>query len=217
MKTRISLVVLAVLFLGLGVCLTFKSASSNLSVATAQNADAKMPVSQSQSLPSPDNLSPTLMPTTATGSKSVPLIAKIMTGSVSPVRADRPVSVLNNHKVEYSGLYGEARIAVAGKSYDLSPNQMGNFQRVYINTSAKVAIQINYPEGQAGDPVAVEVEDGGELANKTMGEVVQLDDQKDAQIQFVAGDQEGIYRLVLRYGADVKTINLWVGQDTASN
>jgi len=132
-------------------------------------------------------------------------------------KVKRPVSIVGGQQAAYPGLYTDARVMVGGKSYDLSPNQLGDFQRVYIDPKAKVSVQVNYPEGQKGDPIALEVEDGGQLSNKTMGSVIKLDDQNTAQFQFLAGDQEGIYRIVLRNGADVKTVNLWVGQEAAAN
>jgi uncharacterized protein YfaP (DUF2135 family) len=187
------------------------SGQSNKTAATAPsiaNRD-KGPVSDSVDTASSANSASTAQQSVAP--------TQIRVGAVSFATTSRPhVSIVGGQKVAYPGLFSEARITVGGKTYDSTPNQFGQFQRVYIEAKAKVSIQVAYPDGSAGDPVAVEVEDGGELGNKTMGSVVKLDDQKTAQFQFLAGDQEGIYRVVLRNGADVKTVNLWVGQETAS-
>lgn len=171
------------------------------------------PVNQAPGTDSPDVTPSSLV--LAKGSAPVPVIRS---GAVSFATTSTPhVSMVSGHPVAYSGLYSDSRITVGDKTFSSTPNQMGQFQRVYIDPNAKVAVQVAYPDGSPGDPVAVEVEDGGQLSNKKMGAVIKLDDQKTANFQFLAGDQEGIYRLVLRNGADVKTVNLWVGQDTASN
>jgi cytoskeletal protein RodZ len=137
------------------------------------------------------------------------------TSTVVPSAPATPqlVSTVAGHKVEYPGQFVQAVIQANGKSYELTPNQMGNFERVYVAPKDKVQVQVSYPQGQAGDAVAVEVEDGGNLNKDQMSEVAKLDEQKTIQFQFQTTGQEGIYRIALRNGPDVKIVNVWAGQE----
>ena len=212
---QIPLGIALIIALGVGLYFCWPSDQGNQSVVSNAPAPAKAPVRETfASTPN----APVAKPSASAPQTSQTPSSAIQVGSVSIAnKVKRPVSIVGGQQAAYPGLYTDARVMVGGKSYDLSPNQLGDFQRVYIDPKAKVSVQVNYPEGQKGDPIALEVEDGGQLSNKTMGSVIKLDDQNTAQFQFLAGDQEGIYRIVLRNGADVKTVNLWVGQEAAAN
>ncbi len=132
-----------------------------------------------------------------------------------PATTLRESSTGNGHKMAYPGVYSEAVVEVRGKSYRLTPNQIGSFQRINIQPRDKIAIQISYPQSQVGDPIMVEVEDGGTLDQKTKGRVIKLDEQKLAKFNFEATEYEGIYQLVVRNGADVKILNFWAGKEHA--
>jgi hypothetical protein len=133
--------------------------------------------------------------------------------AVSMGRSSQLVSTVAGHPVAYPGEFAKASVQVDGKSYQLTPNQLGNFQRINIPAKGVVQVSVAYPQNQAGDAVAVEVVDGGQLNKGQMSEVAELDEQKNVQFQFQATDQSGIYRIALRSGADVKVLNFWVGQE----
>jgi hypothetical protein len=128
-------------------------------------------------------------------------------------RPHTATSMVGGHAVEYPNQFADASVHAGNQNYLLTPNQLGNFERVNIAPKQKVAVDVSYPEGQAGDPVSVEVEDGGHLNQNQMAEVTALDGQDSIHFQFQPTDQAGIYRIVLRSGADVKVVNFWVGQE----
>jgi len=128
----------------------------------------------------------------------------------------KPVSRIGGHPVVYPGKFAKAEVRTGNQVFELTPNQLGNFQQIQMGPKQKVSVQVAFPEGQPGDPVAIEVKDGGQLDGKQMAEVVALDNQDDIQFQFQTTDQSGIYRIALRSGADVKVVNFWVGPQTAS-
>lgn len=132
---------------------------------------------------------------------------------MSATTAIRPVSMVGNQRVFYPGQFAKAEVTAGGKSYALTPNQLGNFQRINVGPKEKVQVQVAYPQGAEGDPVAVVVEDGGHLNENQMSEVAALDKQQNVRFQFQTTGQSGIYRIVLNNGADVKVLNFWVGQE----
>ena len=154
----------------------------------------------------------------AIGSKSAPAGPAssgnaVATGGSTPGSAKpRPVSLIGGQAVDYPGSFAAASVQVGQANYKLTPNQLGNFQQVVVGPKQKVQVQVSYPDGSAGDKVAVTVEDGGHLNEKQMSEVASLDADHNVNFQFQTTDQAGIYRVALRGGADVKVLNFWVGQ-----
>lgn len=98
------------------------------------------------------------------------------------------------------------------------PNQIGYFDQVYnIRPSQKLPIEITYPEGRAGENVIVIVADGGLLEGKQLSRVLQLTSQKKINFNFQASGDNGIYRIVVRKGNDIKVVRLWVGPNPLAN
>lgn len=101
-----------------------------------------------------------------------------------------------------------------GQTLQLSPNQIGNFQRVFVGPAVEVPVKVNYPQAQPGDVVAVAVEDGGRIAESgAVAHSGKLDADRALAFRFVATDMIGTHRVVLRKGADVKQLDFWVGSE----
>ena len=111
-----------------------------------------------------------------------------------------------------SGQPATAQINVDGESYQLTPNQIGGFQRITVSPKAKIDVSLAYPQGQPGDVVGVEVEDSGSLSGGASAKAMSLDKRKTLAFQFQTTEQIGIYRITLRNGADVKSLNFWVAE-----
>jgi hypothetical protein len=112
-----------------------------------------------------------------------------------------------------------ASVTVNGATYNQVPNQLGVFPQIQIQPKGIVQVQITYPRGNPGDPIAIAVQDGGHLIvndKSAMSQVLGLNGQNSLQFQFQATEQLGIYRISLRNGADVHVINLWAGDNLAS-
>jgi hypothetical protein len=115
-----------------------------------------------------------------------------------------------------------ARVQVGGRAYDLTPNQVGNFQRIYVQPGETIPVQVAYEEGKAGEPVAVSAEDGGGVWQGVSGKgqgaggtgtAATLDERLRIAFNFKATEHRGIHRVVLRKGADVKVLDFWVGAE----
>jgi hypothetical protein len=128
-------------------------------------------------------------------------------------RAAQPVSLVSGHPVAYSGAFVAAAVRVDGKDYHLTPNQVGNFPRIDVKTKDTIHVQVAYPQGQPGDAVVVESEDGGSLDGKKTANITTLDSQQAVEFNFHTTEQPGIYHVALRNGADVKVLNFWAGPE----
>jgi hypothetical protein len=116
-----------------------------------------------------------------------------------------------------NGEIAYATVSVGTRTYkDMRPNQDSRFSRIYnIQPLATVGIEINYPNGNKGDKVVLEVLDGGVLGNGKGVQVISLDGNRNISFYFQVSDSPGLYRVILRKAHDLKTIQLWVGASPA--
>ncbi len=92
---------------------------------------------------------------------------------------------------------------------DLSPNQVGEFPRVYIKPGQKVSVRLRFPAAEAGARASVSVEDGGFVADKKAAIPLTLDAERVGEFEFTAGMEPGQYRVAVRQGADTRILVLW--------
>lgn len=118
-----------------------------------------------------------------------------LAGGIAPVSAQAP----------------RASVTVGQKTVQLTPNQVGNFQRTYIQPKATVPVQVAFPLGEPGQTVVLEAKDGGTFDGEDLAKVVKLDDQRRLAFAFHADSQPGIYRVSMRRGSEEKVLNFWVG------
>ncbi len=124
-----------------------------------------------------------------------------------------PLSSVGFNPKKAVSTYPRALVCVGNQLYTAYPNQIGNFQRITVPVKSHLDVSVAYPAGQPGDPIALEVEDGGQLAGKQMGAVTALNDSKNLYFSFDTTEQPGIYRVVMRDGGDVKVLNVWAGAE----
>jgi hypothetical protein len=104
-----------------------------------------------------------------------------------------------------------ARIQAGERILELTPDQSGNFPSVPVSAQARVPIQVLFANGQPGDVVAVQAEDGGQLPNGTIFQTVRLDENRVASFVFQVTAQNGTHRVSLQHGGDLKVLDFWVG------
>lgn len=112
-----------------------------------------------------------------------------------------------------AGIMAVASVQTGEQKFRLTPNQAGRFNRVRVKPSTPFPVEVAYSEGEPGQNVVVEVEDGGELGNGNGVEVVKLDTQRRVNFSFKADATPGKYQVVLRKGVDEKVLEFWVGPD----
>ena len=99
---------------------------------------------------------------------------------------------------------------------EATPNELGVFQRVYVQPRETVPISVRLPEGDPGEQVGVAAQDGGKIVEvEAVAGVFELDAQRTLHFNFQLNEDEGIYRITLRRGGEVKVIELWAGAPLA--
>ena len=106
-----------------------------------------------------------------------------------------------------------AMVNASGRKYSLTPNQVGNFDRVRVQPQEKIPVTISYPGGVAGETVVIQAEDGGQFEDGGMAREVQLDAQRTLAFLFQVTNEPGEHRVTLRKGNDVKVLEFWVGEE----
>lgn len=114
---------------------------------------------------------------------------------------------------EVRGEMAIATIETDGQRRELRPNQIGEFPRVAAVVQQSIPLAISYPEGEPNQEVAVTVQDGGRIDEGQIARLLKLDTNRSIAFSFVTGQNDGIYRVSLRKGADTKTFSVWVGPE----
>lgn len=146
--------------------------------------------------------------------------------TLSPVRADGLIRFPDPEKVgPYAdrptpnmALFGEpvrAKVTVGDRSFELLPNQGGDFQTVYVGRSARAEVDVVYPGAGAGAPVFVEALDGGEFYNGAQALRLVAGAGGRVGFAFRLDDEAGEHQVLLRLGDDEKVLHFWVGAPLA--
>lgn len=118
----------------------------------------------------------------------------------------------DEHRLPQFRQHAEVELKVAGKTYSLSPNEIGVFPMVYVQPWDTIVLKTAYREGKSGEGVDVQVEDGGLIVeSKSIGHHGKLDHEGKLAFSFQVTNQLGIYRVILRKGEDIKQLEFWVG------
>ncbi len=105
-----------------------------------------------------------------------------------------------------------AQIKIGDQTTELVAGETRQFDRIKVARGEKMQLQITYPEGEAGQTVAVEVKDGGKLDNNSVAKVVQLDENKRLSFGFQVSMNRGIHHVLLRNGAEQTLLAFWAGE-----
>jgi hypothetical protein len=105
-----------------------------------------------------------------------------------------------------------AKVSIQNETYNLTPNRVGNFQRVHVSANEMVAVNVDYVQGHDGEAVSIMVLDGGQLDNGQPTKRLVLGEDKRLAFNFQVTEQRGVHRVKLSKGADQKLLDFWVGE-----
>ncbi len=145
---------------------------------------------------------------------ATPVQASVMSQNGSTSEPKHIIQRGPREKAAFTGEEAQASVRVGDTEYELTPNQLKMFPRIAgIQPGQKLPVSISYPKGVEGEPVVVEAQDGGLFENDKKVQIDRLDHAKNLAFAFTAGHQAGVYRVVLRKGADQKMLDFWVGPE----
>jgi len=164
---------------------------------------------------------------TSEADSSGPVMAKNSSTSQNPTdaagtiasgnKSEGALAVIKNRPAYLGGDAAGATVKIGGQVYHLQPNQQGDFGHINIKANTRAAVTISYPDLAPASPLLIESEDGGTVQTTAKKGAVtatgQLDSASQIAFNFDSGEQEGIYRVTLRQGADLKQIDFWVGPE----
>ena len=160
----------------------------------------------------------------ATTQKSPPtgLIIGAKNGSENPAPINpnqlamfKPVTY-SSGKPHYDGEPVKAfvRVASTGLDVSLSPNQMGEYPRVYLAPRETSRVLLEFPKTSPNTPVAVTAQDGGAIVNGKPSAAPLIDAKGHLVFDFIASENPGIHRVSFATpGGEAKLLDFWVGPE----
>ncbi|MES2996125.1 MAG: hypothetical protein V4733_04870 [Verrucomicrobiota bacterium] len=118
------------------------------------------------------------------------------------------------HAMAASGDSATAEVVINGARHRLVPNQLGEFQRVYVETGGSVDVTVRYAGAKPGEKVIAAMQDGGTLNGKGIAEQFTVDSSGNIAFSAETRDEGGIHRVLLTKGADRKTLDIWGGPES---
>lgn len=106
-----------------------------------------------------------------------------------------------------------ATLQIGENSLRVSPNLRGEFPRVIVIAEALITARVPFPEAQIGDSVAVQAEDGGQIAGGVTNGSTTIAADGVALVEFRAAAFEGMNRVTVRRGAETRVLEFWVGAE----
>jgi hypothetical protein len=170
-------------------------------------------------------------------SSSAQMMPGLSSSANAPNKAAQVISGLDRHQsrtsdapsgdyfydlsAPHAGQMVIATVKVGEHSHKLSPNEMGNFDRVHVAPRQTIPVKLQYPEAQPGQSVVVQVMDGGTMVaperppgiDNDLVRLLTLDASRCAEMAFTVTANGGMHRLVLTRDADKKVLDFWVVKD----
>lgn len=103
----------------------------------------------------------------------------------------------------------------------MSPNQSGNFPRVFVRQEESAEIGVLVPDASVGDQVVVNVLDGGALDGAAHDDldgkysVRPVDEDRMVRVRFAPTANPGTHRLRFSHADQSCVVDLWVGDDNS--
>lgn len=106
------------------------------------------------------------------------------------------------------------RVASTGKDVKLSPNQMGEYPRVYLQPGETSRVMLEFPRTAPNTPVAVTAQDGGAIADGKPSAAPVIDTAGHLAFDFTASENPGIHRVSFATpDGEAKLLDFWVGPE----
>lgn len=106
-------------------------------------------------------------------------------------------------------------IQLEGLPRQIHGDNHGVFPPITVRAHQRVHVRVSYPEGNSGEVVQIQTQDGGTLENDLSSRVLPLDERRSIAFWFESSGNEGTHRVTIRRGFDEKTLDFWVGSKPA--
>jgi hypothetical protein len=113
-----------------------------------------------------------------------------------------------------------AEVETSSRRYiNLRPDDIGELPRVMADAEERIELRVNFPEGEPGEKIHVEIPNGGAFADsKVRGRIYQLPENRTLSFPFITDDSHGHCNVKFRHRGHTRSLPVWVGDlpETAS-
>jgi hypothetical protein len=96
---------------------------------------------------------------------------------------------------------------------NLRPDDVGVLPRVLADAEERIELRVNFPEGEPGEKIFVELPNGGAFADtKAMGRVFELPENLTLSFPYITDEARGHCNVKLRHRGHTRSLPIWVGE-----
>lgn len=111
-----------------------------------------------------------------------------------------------------------AEVDTTSRRYvNLRPDDAGEMPRIRAEAEERIELRVNFPEGEPGEKIHVEIPNGGSFADtKARGRVLILPENLTLSFPYITDDSRGHCNVKLRHRGHTRSLPVWVGELPAS-
>ena len=106
-----------------------------------------------------------------------------------------------------------AEVDTGSRRYvNLRPDDAGEMPRIRAEEEERIELRVNFPEGDPGEKIFVEIPNGGSFADTdARGRVFELPENRTLAFPYVTDDAQGHCNVKLRHRGHSRSLPIWVG------
>lgn len=107
-----------------------------------------------------------------------------------------------------------AEVDTGSRRYvNLRPDDVGEMPRIRAEAEERIELRVNFPDGEPGEKIFVELPNGGSFADSdAQGRVFELPENLTLSFPYVTDDARGHCNVKLRHRAHTRSLPIWVGE-----
>lgn len=107
-----------------------------------------------------------------------------------------------------------AEVDTSSRRYvNLRPDDAGEMPRIRAEAEERIELRVNFPEGEPGEKIFVELPNGGSFADSdAKGRVFTLPENRTLSFPYITDDSRGHCNVKLRHRGHTRSLPVWVGE-----
>lgn len=96
---------------------------------------------------------------------------------------------------------------------NLRPDDVGELPRIRAKAKERIELRVNFPEGEPGEKIHVELPNGGSFADsEAKGRVFTLPENRTLSFPYITDDAGGHCNVKLRHRGHTRSLPVWIGE-----
>lgn len=107
-----------------------------------------------------------------------------------------------------------AEVETGSRRYvNLRPDDAGEMPQIRAEAEERIELRVNFPEGEPGEKIFVELPNGGSFADsKAGGRVFELPENRTLIFPYITDNARGHCNVKLRHRGHTRSLPIWVGE-----